>query len=53
MDAAAALRLQEKSDPSRKAFFLKRLITSYQDTFSAIEKCPKPVIAAGLKHQHV
>ncbi|XP_061172954.1 delta(3,5)-Delta(2,4)-dienoyl-CoA isomerase, mitochondrial-like [Saccostrea echinata] len=30
----------------RKAFKLRNLIRDYQETFTVIEKCPKPVIAA-------
>lgn len=35
-----------QSDPARKAFHLRRHITSFQDCISAIERCEKPVIVA-------
>ncbi|XP_041354116.1 delta(3,5)-Delta(2,4)-dienoyl-CoA isomerase, mitochondrial-like isoform X2 [Gigantopelta aegis] len=38
--------LQSKMDVGRKAFVAKKTIKAYQETFSVIEKCPKPVIAA-------
>lgn len=31
---------------ARISWNLRNLITRYQETFSVIEKCPKPVIAA-------
>jgi len=40
------MKINEESDPARKHFFLKDLIARYQYTFTAIEKCNKPVIAA-------
>ncbi|KAE8381478.1 ClpP/crotonase-like domain-containing protein [Aspergillus bertholletiae] len=33
-------------DPARKAFHLRRHISSFQDCISAIERCEKPVIVA-------
>lgn len=33
-------------EPGRKAFALKKIITSFQESFNAIEKCSKPVIGA-------
>lgn len=33
-------------DPSRKAFMFRNTIKDYQETFTVIEKCSKPVIAA-------
>ncbi|XP_074654604.1 delta(3,5)-Delta(2,4)-dienoyl-CoA isomerase, mitochondrial-like [Tubulanus polymorphus] len=39
-------RREETSDPGRQAFALNRLIPKLQDSFTAIERCPKPVIAA-------
>ncbi|KAK3736814.1 hypothetical protein RRG08_000565 [Elysia crispata] len=33
-------------DCSRKAFKMSKFITKFQQSFTAIEKCPKPVIAA-------
>ncbi|KAE8407375.1 ClpP/crotonase-like domain-containing protein [Aspergillus pseudonomiae] len=35
-----------QTDPARKAFHLRRHITSFQDCISAIERCEKPVIVA-------
>ncbi|NXL69010.1 ECH1 protein, partial [Chordeiles acutipennis] len=36
----------EGEDPARKAWRLREKIQQYQETFSVLEKCPKPVIAA-------
>ncbi|XP_040437534.1 delta(3,5)-Delta(2,4)-dienoyl-CoA isomerase, mitochondrial, partial [Falco naumanni] len=33
-------------DAARRAWHLREKIASYQETFSVLEKCPKPVIAA-------
>lgn len=33
-------------DVSRKAFNILKLVASFQDSFTSIERCPKPVIAA-------
>ncbi|XP_014483174.1 PREDICTED: delta(3,5)-Delta(2,4)-dienoyl-CoA isomerase, mitochondrial isoform X2 [Dinoponera quadriceps] len=38
--------LAEYDDIARKCKYMKNKITDYQNSFSAIEKCPKPVIAA-------
>ncbi|KAE8366875.1 ClpP/crotonase-like domain-containing protein [Aspergillus caelatus] len=35
-----------QTDPARKAFHLRRHISSFQDCISAIERCEKPVIVA-------
>ena len=35
-----------EGDVARKAFSIMRLVRSYQESFTAIERCPKPVIAA-------
>eukprot|EP01098_Paradermamoeba_levis_P007532 TRINITY_DN3119_c0_g1_i1.p1 TRINITY_DN3119_c0_g1~~TRINITY_DN3119_c0_g1_i1.p1 ORF type:complete len:316 (+),score=84.37 TRINITY_DN3119_c0_g1_i1:1153-2100(+) len=40
------LAQQEGKDVSRKAFAFNKLIKSYQDSFTAIEQCRQPVIAA-------
>ncbi|ESO94289.1 hypothetical protein LOTGIDRAFT_232526 [Lottia gigantea] len=37
--------MQSDLDVGRKAMKLRKLIRSYQESFTAIEKCPKPVIA--------
>eukprot|EP01103_Thecamoeba_quadrilineata_P001467 TRINITY_DN11326_c0_g1_i1.p1 TRINITY_DN11326_c0_g1~~TRINITY_DN11326_c0_g1_i1.p1 ORF type:complete len:317 (-),score=71.33 TRINITY_DN11326_c0_g1_i1:13-912(-) len=34
------------SDPARRALHYRKLILSYQQSISAVENCPKPVIAA-------
>jgi len=34
------------TDVGRKAFFFRKFVPSYQESFSCIEKCPKPVIVA-------
>lgn len=39
-------KLVEHDDVARKCKILQQKIRSYQDSFTAIEKCPKPVIAA-------
>ncbi|XP_011933871.1 PREDICTED: delta(3,5)-Delta(2,4)-dienoyl-CoA isomerase, mitochondrial isoform X1 [Cercocebus atys] len=39
--------LQPKGDDvARNSWYLRDILTRYQETFSVIEKCPKPVIAA-------
>lgn len=38
--------LGEAADTARKAFVLRDLITGYQASMSALERCQKPVIAA-------
>ena len=35
-----------EGDVARKAFSIMHLVRSYQESFTAIERCPKPVIAA-------
>ncbi|CAH0754380.1 unnamed protein product [Bemisia tabaci] len=40
------MKLGEKEDIARKCKILKNLITNYQESLTAIEKCPKPVISA-------
>ncbi|KAL5480116.1 hypothetical protein EMCRGX_G023738 [Ephydatia muelleri] len=46
MDFAESFSSSMEGDLARKAFVLRRFIKSYQASFTAIEKCPKPVIAA-------
>lgn len=48
MDMAGVLMQgdADTQDVSRKAAKLRQVILSYQESFSVIEKCPKPVIAA-------
>lgn len=40
------LSQQEDQDVSRKAYNLRNLILQFQESFSVIEKCSQPVIAA-------
>ncbi|XP_077888236.1 delta(3,5)-Delta(2,4)-dienoyl-CoA isomerase, mitochondrial isoform X2 [Ictidomys tridecemlineatus] len=46
MDMASDLLQPEGDDVARISWYLRDLISRYQETFSVIEKCPKPVIAA-------
>uniref|UniRef100_A0A8C2REQ2 Delta(3,5)-Delta(2,4)-dienoyl-CoA isomerase, mitochondrial n=1 Tax=Capra hircus TaxID=9925 RepID=A0A8C2REQ2_CAPHI len=46
MDMASDLLQPAGDDTARISWHLHSLITRYQETFSVIEKCPKPVIAA-------
>ncbi|XP_008281288.1 delta(3,5)-Delta(2,4)-dienoyl-CoA isomerase, mitochondrial isoform X2 [Stegastes partitus] len=46
MDMADNLLQPEGDDTARISWNVKKLITQYQETFSAIEKCPKPVLVA-------
>lgn len=47
MDMASVfLSQQEDQDVSRKAYNLRNLILQFQESFSVIEKCSQPVIAA-------
>ncbi|XP_062916072.1 delta(3,5)-Delta(2,4)-dienoyl-CoA isomerase, mitochondrial [Mobula hypostoma] len=46
MDMAGDLLQSEETDTARKAWHLRNKILQFQESFSAIEKCPKPVIAA-------
>ncbi|XP_078053718.1 delta(3,5)-Delta(2,4)-dienoyl-CoA isomerase, mitochondrial [Augochlora pura] len=41
-----APKLAEQDDVARKCKIMQLKIRDYQDSFNAIEKCPKPVIAA-------
>ncbi|XP_045169189.2 delta(3,5)-Delta(2,4)-dienoyl-CoA isomerase, mitochondrial-like isoform X3 [Mercenaria mercenaria] len=41
-----AIRESEKTDIGRKAVQLRKFLTNWQENFSQIEKCGKPVIAA-------
>ncbi|KAI0756167.1 ClpP/crotonase [Daedaleopsis nitida] len=42
----SALSLGQGSDPARTALILHKTITSFQDSISAMERCPYPVIVA-------
>ncbi|XP_076137973.1 delta(3,5)-Delta(2,4)-dienoyl-CoA isomerase, mitochondrial isoform X1 [Alosa pseudoharengus] len=46
MDMASDVLQPEGDDIARTSWNLRRIITKYQETFSVIEKCPKPVVAA-------
>lgn len=46
MDMASELMQPSGDDAARIAWYLRDLISKYQKTFTVIEKCPKPVIAA-------
>ncbi|XP_047565663.1 delta(3,5)-Delta(2,4)-dienoyl-CoA isomerase, mitochondrial [Lutra lutra] len=46
MDLASEILQPQGDDVARTSWFLRSLISKYQETFSVIEKCPKPVIAA-------
>ncbi|XP_040030700.1 delta(3,5)-Delta(2,4)-dienoyl-CoA isomerase, mitochondrial [Gasterosteus aculeatus] len=46
MDMASDVLMPEGDDTARIAWNMKRVIAKYQETFSVIEKCPKPVVVA-------
>ncbi|XP_021556787.1 delta(3,5)-Delta(2,4)-dienoyl-CoA isomerase, mitochondrial [Neomonachus schauinslandi] len=46
MDMASEILQPQGDDVARISWYLRSLISRYQETFSVIEKCPKPVIAA-------
>ncbi|KAM6153209.1 delta(3,5)-Delta(2,4)-dienoyl-CoA isomerase, mitochondrial [Erethizon dorsatum] len=46
MDMASDFLQPQGDDAARIAWYLHNLICTYQKTFSVIEQCPKPVIAA-------
>lgn len=46
MDMASDILQPPGDDVARIAWYLRDLISRYQKTFTVIEKCPKPVIAA-------
>uniref|UniRef100_A0A9R1SPH7 Enoyl CoA hydratase 1, peroxisomal n=2 Tax=Cyprinus carpio TaxID=7962 RepID=A0A9R1SPH7_CYPCA len=46
MSMASDILQQEGDDTARSAWNLRRIISQYQETFSVIEKCQKPVILA-------
>ncbi|XP_055519784.1 delta(3,5)-Delta(2,4)-dienoyl-CoA isomerase, mitochondrial [Leucoraja erinacea] len=46
MDMAGDMLQSEETDVARKAWKLRNTVLRFQESFSAIEKCPKPVIAA-------
>ncbi|KAF3818192.1 hypothetical protein GH733_012500 [Mirounga leonina] len=46
MDMASEILQPQGDDVARISWYLRSLVSRYQETFSVIEKCPKPVIAA-------
>lgn len=46
MDMASDIMQPEGDDTARISWNLRHIIAKYQETFSVIEKCPKPVIVA-------
>jgi len=46
MDCADLFNSDPDLDSARKAAHLRKFIPKFQETFTSIEKCPKPVIAA-------
>ncbi|KAM6987953.1 delta(3,5)-Delta(2,4)-dienoyl-CoA isomerase, mitochondrial [Tautogolabrus adspersus] len=46
MDMASDVLQPEGDDVSRISWNLRKTITKYQETFSVIERCPKPVVVA-------
>jgi len=36
----------DRPDVSRKAFAIRKIVLKFQDSFTSIERCPKPVVAA-------
>ncbi|XP_028275150.1 delta(3,5)-Delta(2,4)-dienoyl-CoA isomerase, mitochondrial-like isoform X2 [Parambassis ranga] len=46
MDMAGDILQPEGDDAARVSWNLRKTITKYQETFSVIERCPKPVVVA-------
>lgn len=46
MDIASNVLQPEGDDTARISWNIRKILSKYQDTFSVIEKCPKPVIVA-------
>jgi len=46
MDMASEILQPQGDDVARISWYLRSLVSRYQETFNVIEKCPKPVIAA-------
>ncbi|KAH9256968.1 hypothetical protein BASA81_004789 [Batrachochytrium salamandrivorans] len=44
-DIGRILDFSGTEDPARRAFMAKKLIATMQETFTAMERCPQPVIA--------
>ncbi|KYO48945.1 delta(3,5)-Delta(2,4)-dienoyl-CoA isomerase, mitochondrial [Alligator mississippiensis] len=45
-EMASVFMMAEGDDAARRAWHLRKKIRQYQESFTALEKCPKPVIAA-------
>ncbi|XP_053124761.1 delta(3,5)-Delta(2,4)-dienoyl-CoA isomerase, mitochondrial [Hemicordylus capensis] len=46
MEMGSVFLMVEGDDVARKAWNSRKIIREYQETFTVLEKCPKPVIAA-------
>ncbi|XP_037631923.1 delta(3,5)-Delta(2,4)-dienoyl-CoA isomerase, mitochondrial-like isoform X2 [Sebastes umbrosus] len=46
MDMASDVLQPEGDDTARISWNLRKIVTKYQETFTVIEKCPKPVVVA-------
>lgn len=46
MDMASDVLQPEGDDMARTSWNMRKIIAKYQETFSVIEKCPKPVVVA-------
>uniref|UniRef100_A0A8C7W8D0 Delta(3,5)-Delta(2,4)-dienoyl-CoA isomerase, mitochondrial n=1 Tax=Oncorhynchus mykiss TaxID=8022 RepID=A0A8C7W8D0_ONCMY len=46
MDMASEVLQPEVDDMARTSWNMRRIIAKYQETFSVIERCPKPVVVA-------
>ncbi|KAJ3591443.1 hypothetical protein NHX12_009388 [Muraenolepis orangiensis] len=46
MDMASDVMQPAGDDMARNAWNMRKIISKYQETFSVIEKCPKPVVVA-------
>ena len=44
--ASVIMSQQDDQDASRRAYHMRDTILQFQESFSVIEKCPQPVIAA-------
>uniref|UniRef100_A0A0B8RRY5 Delta(3,5)-Delta(2,4)-dienoyl-CoA isomerase, mitochondrial n=1 Tax=Philothamnus irregularis TaxID=1899461 RepID=A0A0B8RRY5_9SAUR len=46
MDMGSVFMMAEGDDVARKAWNIRKNIRDYQESFTVLEKCPKPIIAA-------
>ncbi|XP_063168714.1 delta(3,5)-Delta(2,4)-dienoyl-CoA isomerase, mitochondrial isoform X2 [Candoia aspera] len=46
MDMGSVFLMAEGDDMARKAWNIRKKIRDYQESFTVLEKCPKPIIAA-------